>query len=115
MNFVGRTLLFAYDESGVRVVGRFPDETTLIWEALSGPSSGQSGMETIDAAPVGDSLYFVSWIERGGTCVSQVLDLEAMRVTAFISFDDAQGRKGQLAAGALTDWVGPPPKLWDAT
>jgi phenolic acid decarboxylase len=110
MSYVGRTFLYAYEESGVRIIGRFTDETTLVWEAVEGPAKGKAGIETVDAVPVGDDLYFVSWIEEGGTAISQVLDLQDMRVTAFISYDTPGGRVGEVTGGALTDWVGPPPK-----
>lgn len=110
MSYVGRTFLYAYEESGVRIIGRFTTETTLVWEAVEGPAKGKAGIETVDAVPVGDALYFVSWIEEGGTAVSQVLDLEDMRVTAFISFDTPGGRQGQVTGGVLTDWVGPSPR-----
>ena len=37
--------------------------------------------------------FFVNWIEKDGTTVSQVIDLEKKTVEAFLTFDDAKGKR----------------------
>lgn len=37
--------------------------------------------------------FFVSWIEKDGTTVSQVIDLEKKTVEAFLTSDDAKGKR----------------------
>ena len=35
----------------------------------------------------------MNWIEKDGTTVSQVIDLEKKTVEAFLTFDDAKGKR----------------------
>ena len=46
-------------------------------------------------------MYFVSWIEAPGTVISQVLDLNAMKVTLFAAFPDPAGMQGFLSRGTV--------------
>ena len=39
------------------------------------------------------TMFFVSWIEKDGTTVSQVIDVEKKTVEAFLTFDDAKGKR----------------------
>lgn len=45
-------------------------------------------MKKIDGAK-----FFVNWIEKDGTTVSQVIDVEKKTVEAFLTFDDAKGKR----------------------
>lgn len=101
MSLIGKTLLYRY-ESGVEIVGRFESEGVLAWEALSGPAAGQSGVEQIFAAEVAPGIHHVAWLEQNsGTSISQVLDLNANAVTAFISWSVPEGRQAHFGRGAL--------------
>ena len=37
--------------------------------------------------------FFVSWIEKDGTTVSQIIDLEKKTVEAFLTFNNAKGKR----------------------
>lgn len=46
------------------------------------------------------TMFFVSWIEKDGTTVSQIIDLEKKTVEAFLTFDDAKGKRiAQMLGG----------------
>jgi molybdenum cofactor biosynthesis MoaF-like protein len=48
-------------------------------------------------------VFFISWLEKSGTSVSQVLDLNKMQVTAFVTFDASNGRQSMFDKGTLTE------------
>jgi len=81
MSFVGKKLLFRYD-SGLQVEGHYTSPTALNWRAVEGPPKGQTGAETIHAVEITPGVFFISWLEKGGTSVSQVVDLNRSKVTA---------------------------------
>lgn len=73
------------------------------WSVTAGPPAGRSGTDdthTVDAAP---GIHFVSWIESNGTTVSQLLDLNAMRITSFVTFDVEGERNSVFQTGTLTE------------
>lgn len=103
MELVGKSLLLKY-QSGLEVIGRYRSETHMDWETASGPQRGASGSEAVHVAQVAPHLYFVSWLEKkGGTTVSQVLDLDRLQVTAFVTFDVDKGRQSQFDRGTITE------------
>jgi hypothetical protein len=99
---VGKKLRFRY-ESGLEVEGHYRSYTEMGWRALTGPAKGSSGTETIHTAEVAANVFFISWLEKSGTSVSQVLDLNTSKVTAFVTFDTPQGRKSLFDKGTLTE------------
>jgi hypothetical protein len=108
MRLVGKILVLRY-ASGLAVRATYASGTELRWEALSGPSAGRTGREEIDAVEVAPDVYFVSWLEKDGTSVSNVLDLKAMRVKAFVTYDTGSGRQRLFDEGTVEE-ERPPPK-----
>jgi MoaF-like len=102
MNFVGRKFHFHY-ASGLEVKGHYRTASELSWEVLSGPEKGSSGAEKIYAQEVAPNVFFVSWLEKSGTSVSQVLDLNKLQVVAFVTFDAGSGRQSMFDKGTLTE------------
>ena len=46
------------------------------------------------------TMFFVNWIEKDGTTVSQVIDVEKKTVEAFLTFDAAKGKRiAQMLGG----------------
>jgi phenolic acid decarboxylase len=102
MALEGRTLVYTY-KSGLRVEGEFLGGSRLRWRALAGPAAGKTGEEAASISEVRAGLWFVSWVEASGTTVSQTLDLAAMTVTNYVTFDTPGGRRGMLDTGALEE------------
>jgi phenolic acid decarboxylase len=98
----GKSLIYRY-RSGLETIGRFEAEDRLEWRGIAGAGAGRSGSEKIFVSQPREKLFFVSWVEASGTVVSQVLDLEAMRVTSFVSFEGSGGRMGMLDEGSLEE------------
>src|SRR5262249_43684495 len=92
MNSIGKKIIIRY-ESGLEVKAHYESATELAWEALTGPSKGTSGNETIYSSEVAPNVFFISWLENHGVSVSNVLDLNDRRMTAFVTFDAGKGRQ----------------------
>ena len=103
MTFIGKRVSLRY-ESGLEVVADYKSPTEMAWEALTGPGKGTRGTETIYAAEVAPSVFFISWLEKDkGISVSNVLDLKNLRVTGFVTFDSPQGRQSFFDKGTVTE------------
>jgi phenolic acid decarboxylase len=104
MNFIGRKIIIRY-ESGLEVKAHYKSATELTWEALTGPSKGMSGNETIYSSEVAPNVFFISWLENNGVSVSNVLDLNNRQVTAFVTFDAGEGRQSFFDKGVVEEIV----------
>jgi phenolic acid decarboxylase len=102
MNFVGRKFIIRY-ESGLEVKAHYKSATELTWEAVTGPSKGTSGFETTYASEVAPGVFFINWPENKGISVSNVLDLNNSRMTAFVTFDTEDGRRSFFDKGVITE------------
>lgn len=100
--FVGKRILIKYD-SGLELKAHYRSATQLTWENLTGRTKGQQGTEAIHAVEVAPNVFFISWLEKSGVSVSNVVDLRNRRVSAFITFDAGQGRQAMLDKGTLTE------------
>jgi phenolic acid decarboxylase len=85
------------------VKAHYKSATELSWEALAGPSKGTSGDETIYSSEVAPNIFFISWLEKKGISVSNVLDLNDSVVTAFVTFDAADGRQSFFDKGVVAE------------
>jgi phenolic acid decarboxylase len=103
MTFIGKKFLLRY-ESGLEVVADYKSSTEMTWKALTGPSKGTTGTETIYTAEVAPNIFFISWLEAGkGISVSNVVDFNNFRVTAFVTFDSPNERQAALDQGTITE------------
>ncbi len=75
-----------------------PDDTSIRWECLAGDEKGKSEQERVDRRAIAHNIYFVSWTEKDGTIVSQVIDLNRHHVTSTISL----GRNRYFLEGSVT-------------
>lgn len=102
MKLIGKKLRFDY-ESGLQVKGHYTSLTELTWEALTGPAKGSTGTESVKMSEIAPNIFFVNWVEKSGTTVSQVLDLDKSIATGFVTFDTPEGRKSIFDRGTLTE------------
>lgn len=102
MKLLGKKLRFNY-ESGLQVIGNYSGLTEVTWEALSGPTKGSTGKESVNMAEIAPNIFFVNWVEKSGTTVSQVLDLDSSMATVFVTFDTPNGRQSKFDKGTLTE------------
>jgi phenolic acid decarboxylase len=80
--YTGR-FLFKYDGGSVyRVVVN--DAHSLTWQCIQGPEKGANGLEKPERFKVAEQIYFVSWTEKTGIQVSQVINLNSLKVYSTI-------------------------------
>jgi phenolic acid decarboxylase len=104
MNFIGKRIIIRY-ESGLEVKAHYKSATELAWEALTGPSKGTSGNETIYSSEVAPNVFFISWLENNGVSVSNVLDLNNRRAPGFVTFDAGEVRQSFFDKGVVEEIV----------
>lgn len=101
MTLAGKSFLLTYP-TGLRIIGRYA-ESSLTWEALTGPAAGTTGTERTYTYEVAPGIFFVSWAEASGTTVSQVLDLNTLVVTGFVTFGSDKGRSVMSLQGSMAE------------
>jgi phenolic acid decarboxylase len=80
--YTGR-FLFKYDGGSVyRVVVN--DANSLAWQCIQGAEKGAKGIEKPERFKVAEQIYFVSWTEKTGIQVSQVINLNSLKVYSTI-------------------------------
>lgn len=99
MTLTGKRLRFKY-RSGLEVAGIY-EAGSVAWEAFTGPAQGSKGTERTHAAEIAPGIHFVSWVEASGTTVSQVIDLNALAVWCFVTYDTGSGREAMLDSGSV--------------
>ena len=93
--FSGR-FLYQYDGGSVyRVVVN--DQKLMTWTCIQGPEKGASGIEHPDRFKIADKIYFASWVEKTGTNVTQVLNLNTMKVYSTIT----EGKERYVISGTI--------------
>ncbi|GAA1118440.1 MULTISPECIES: hypothetical protein [Kitasatospora] len=98
--FAGHTYLFQVDNGAAFRNSYSADGKRLRWEGL-GESAGQFEDVSLHVAQVGQQLWFVSWTEQSGITVSHVMDLAALTVRVFWTYEGEGGRVGELHTGTL--------------
>ncbi|PYC76812.1 hypothetical protein C7C46_21785 [Streptomyces tateyamensis] len=98
--FAGRTYLFEVDNGAAFRNTYSADGKRLRWEGL-GESAGQWLDVELHVAQVAPQIWFVSWTEDSGLTISHVMDLGAMTVRVFWTYEGEGGRVGELHTGRL--------------
>lgn len=81
-SYIGQ-FLFNYEGGSVYRV-TVKDAKSLAWECIKGPEKGAHGIEHPERFKVADKIYFVSWVEKTGIQVSQVINLNSLKVYSTI-------------------------------
>lgn len=88
--------LYQYEGGSVyRVVVN--DPKLMRWTCIQGPEKGASGTEHPDRFKIADNIYFASWVEKTGTHVTQVLNLNTMKVYSTI----IEGKERYVVSGNI--------------
>jgi hypothetical protein len=77
-------------ENGVTFLISFQCDRTLRWEAVAGPDAGQVAIRLYDSVQIAPNIYFITWLEEGGTVISQVADYNQMIVYTSLTCDGNQ-------------------------
>ena len=72
---------------------KYLNDSTIYWKTTDEKGSLAEGFNRMVMKKIDGTKFFVNWIEKDGTTVSQVIDLEKKTVEAFLTFDDAKGKR----------------------
>lgn len=97
-----KSVIVAY-ETGYLFQIDYLGDNKLRWTSLKEgtDTSPISAEETFSFVEIADDIFFINWIEESGTVISQIADFKNMKVTAFMTWDDENGRghRGELLHG----------------
>ncbi len=93
--YIGQ-FLFKYDGGSVYRV-TVNDAKSMSWQCIQGLEKGAKGVEKPDRFKVADQIYFVSWVEKTGISVSQVINLGTRKVYSTI----IDGKERYVVAGDI--------------
>jgi phenolic acid decarboxylase len=94
--YIGQ-FLYKYDGGSVYRL-TVKDAKSMSWECINGSEKGANGIEKPERFKVADKIYFVSWVEKTGINVSQVIDLKQMKVYSTI----IDGNERYILKGIIT-------------
>lgn len=80
--YMGKFVYKYKDGPSYRVIAE--DAQKITWECIEGDELGAHGVETPQRFKVSKNVFFVTWVEKDGVIVSQVLDFDDMNVFATI-------------------------------
>ncbi|PRD54663.1 MoaF-related domain-containing protein [Sphingobacterium gobiense] len=93
---IGKKARLTYPTLSAEVT--YIDDSTLHWSQTDTENNHTEGTETISYKQLNNHQFFLSWIEADGYTVSQVIDLETKKVTAYLSYHDEKSKRGKRAA-----------------
>ncbi len=81
----GKTLEYNYGDHVYEV--NFISENELYWKCIKGSEKGKDATDKYSALRLDNSTLFVSWVEKDGLGVSQVIDLQNNTVKTFLKMN----------------------------
>jgi phenolic acid decarboxylase len=75
--------LYQYDGGSVYRV-TVKEAKSMSWLCIQGDEKGAHGVETPERFMVADKVYFATWVEKTGINVTQVINLNTMKVYSTI-------------------------------
>ncbi|MDB6078395.1 MAG: hypothetical protein JWO82_2142 [Akkermansiaceae bacterium] len=63
------------------------EDGKLTWECTAGEAKGNKGEGAPDLFKVADDTYFITWVEKSGTVISDVINFKAMTIYSTIVID----------------------------
>lgn len=78
---------FEYNYGNFIYEVNFKSETELHWKCIKGDDKGNEANENYHTFRLNNSTLFISWVEKDGLGVSQVLNLEDKSVKTFLKID----------------------------
>lgn len=91
ITLIGHKALLSYP--GLTANVKYLNDSTVYWKTTDEKDSVAEGTNRMVMKKIDGTKFFVSWIEKDGTTVSQIIDLGKKTVEAFLTFDDAKGKR----------------------
>ncbi len=91
ITLIGHRATLSYP--GLTANVKYLNDSTIYWKTTDEKDSVAEGTNRMVMKKIDGTKFFVSWIEKDGTTVSQIIDVEKKTVEAFLTFDDAKGKR----------------------
>jgi hypothetical protein len=72
---------------------KYLNDSTIYWKTTDEKDSVAEETNRMVMKKIDGTMFFVNWIEKDGTTGSQVIDVEKKTVEAFLTLDDAKGKR----------------------
>nr|WP_315238310.1 hypothetical protein [uncultured Flavobacterium sp.] len=76
----------------------YTSEKSLHWKTTDESGKTAEGDENVSYKKIGESQFFLNWIEKDGVTVSQVIDTKKGTVSVFLSYNDDKSSRGKRSA-----------------
>ena len=98
ITLIGHMATLSYP--GLTANVKYLNDSTIYWKTTDEKDSVAEEINRIVMKKIDGTKFFVNWIEKDGTTVSQVIDVEKKTVEAFLTFNDAKGKRiAQMLGG----------------
>lgn len=91
ITLIGHKALLSYP--GLTANVKYLNDSTIYWKTTDKKDSVAEGTNRMVMKKIDGAKFFVNWIEKDGTTVSQVIDVEKKTVEAFLTSDDTKGKR----------------------
>ena len=91
ITLIGHMATLSYP--GLTANVKYLNDSTIYWKTTDEKDGVAEGTNRMVVKKIDGTKFFVSWIEKDATTVSQIIDLEKKTVEAFLTFDDAKGKR----------------------
>lgn len=102
-DIIGKRLILTY-YSGMIAKVHYVSEKEVHWQTFENEIKTGEDTEEMDYYRLNDYQFFVNWIEKDGTTVSQIIDLKNHTVRVYLTYEDSNtiaGRMAQVLAGKV--------------
>lgn len=91
ITLIGHKATLSYP--GLTANVKYLNDSTIYWKTNDEKDSVAEETNRMVMKKIDGTKFFVNWIEKDGTTVSQVIDVEKKTVEAFLTFNDAKGKR----------------------
>ena len=91
ITLIGHKATLSYP--GLTANVKYLNDSTIYRETTDKKDSVAEEINRIVMKKIDGTKFFVNWIEKDETTVSQVIDVEKKTVEAFLTFNDAKGKR----------------------
>lgn len=96
IDLVGRQATIEYPDFKADMT--YMSDSVLHWKTTNSQNMVEDGTEKFTYKKIEKNIFFLNWIEKDGTTVSQVIDYDRKKVFVYLSYSDAsEGRGGRNA------------------
>lgn len=101
-HLIGKRVRLIYPE--YTTFESFQSDTSIIWTSIDTDGERDEGRESIHYRQIEENIHFISWINKEGEFVSQIIDTKALKVYTFTEEHSSTGslkKRGKMVTGEV--------------